>query len=254
MSIELIAAIIIFAFVCELIDASLGMGYGTILSPVLLIYGFDPLVLVPAILVSQAVGGLMASVFHHKNGNATFTKKSNDTKIVVVITAFGILATIVAAIVAFSIPKIWLKTYISTMVLSMGLLIVAGIRLKFTWKKMMGIGVLSAFNKALTGGAFGPVVTGAQIICGKEEKGSIGCTTLAEAPICIASFLSYFVLTTASDKYLDWPLITCMGIGAVLAGPIGAYVTKVIPTKPLKFLVGISIVGLGVWSFIKVFC
>ncbi|MCK4232918.1 hypothetical protein KAX75_00695, partial [candidate division WOR-3 bacterium] len=53
------------AFCCEYIDSSLGMGYGTILSPVLIIMGFDPLIVVPSILLSQAVGGFTASIFHH---------------------------------------------------------------------------------------------------------------------------------------------------------------------------------------------
>lgn len=32
----------ILAFLLEIVDASLGMGYGTILTPVLLMLGFDP--------------------------------------------------------------------------------------------------------------------------------------------------------------------------------------------------------------------
>ena len=40
----------VFAFGCEFIDSSLGMGYGTILTPSLLILGFDPLLVVPAVL------------------------------------------------------------------------------------------------------------------------------------------------------------------------------------------------------------
>ena len=54
------------AFICEFIDSSLGMGYGTILSPVLIIMGFDPLVAIPALLLSQAVGGFTAAIFHHQ--------------------------------------------------------------------------------------------------------------------------------------------------------------------------------------------
>ena len=39
--------ILVAAFVCEMINTSLGMLYGTILSPVLIISGFDPLVIIP---------------------------------------------------------------------------------------------------------------------------------------------------------------------------------------------------------------
>jgi len=44
------------SFVMEVVDAAMGMGYGTILTPVLLMVGFDPLQVVPAVLVSQLVG------------------------------------------------------------------------------------------------------------------------------------------------------------------------------------------------------
>ena len=56
MEFTLTIAIFIFlgAVICELIDAALGMLYGTILSPVLIIAGFNPILVVPAILFSGA--------------------------------------------------------------------------------------------------------------------------------------------------------------------------------------------------------
>lgn len=56
--------ILLAAFVCEFIDSSLGMMYGTILSLVLILAGFDPLLAVPSILLSQATWRFSASVFH----------------------------------------------------------------------------------------------------------------------------------------------------------------------------------------------
>ena len=47
------AALAIFfaALACEFMDSSLGMGYGTTLTPLLLMAGFEPLQIVPAILL-----------------------------------------------------------------------------------------------------------------------------------------------------------------------------------------------------------
>ena len=64
--VEMMVIIFFLAFLCEVTDASFGMGYGTILAPLLLIVGYEPAVIVPAILLSQAVGGFTASVFHHR--------------------------------------------------------------------------------------------------------------------------------------------------------------------------------------------
>jgi len=80
-SVALFLILFLFAFVCEFIDSSMGMGYGTILSPVLIIMGFDPLVVVPSILLSQAFGGLSASVFHHQFRNVSFNRSSKDFKV-----------------------------------------------------------------------------------------------------------------------------------------------------------------------------
>ena len=140
------------AFVCEFIDASMGMGYGTILSPVLIIMGFDPLIAVPAILLSQAFGGFTASVFHQQFENVSFKRNSEDLKVVLVIVGFGILATILAVLVSVNISKVFLKTYIGLLVIVMGVMLLLNRSFAFSFKKMVGVGILSSFNKAMSGG------------------------------------------------------------------------------------------------------
>ncbi len=46
--------IILFAFAAEYTDSTLGIGYGTSLTPILLVLGFSPLEVVPVVLL----GGL----------------------------------------------------------------------------------------------------------------------------------------------------------------------------------------------------
>ena len=53
LSLWLTLAIILIAFLCEYMDSTLGMGYGTTLTPVFLLMGFGPYEIVPAILVSE---------------------------------------------------------------------------------------------------------------------------------------------------------------------------------------------------------
>jgi uncharacterized membrane protein YfcA len=256
------------AFGCEFIDASLGMGYGTILSPVLIIMGFDPISAVSAILLSQALGGFTASVFHHQFENVNFSKGSMDLKIVVVITSFGMLATILAACVGLSVPKEVIKTYIGVLVFVMGLVLLSNRTFAFSWRKMVGVGILSAFNKGLSGGGFGPVVTSGQIISGQGHKRAIGVTTLAEAPICIVGFLTYLVGTVAigmktpvldmrfskflvamfSGSTFQWELALALLLGSMCVAPFGAFATKVMKTARLSIILGIFVAALGLWS------
>lgn len=251
--IELILFLFALALIMEIIDSGLGMGYGTVLSPLLIILGFGSLSIVPCILASQALGGLLASIFHNRFKNAELgyckTKPvSTDLKIVAVITCLGVLATIFAVFVAVSIPKWALNGYIGIVVLAMGIVLLSKAAFKFSWKKMLSVGILASFNKGLSGGGFGPVATGGQLISGQKNKNAIGCTTLAEVPICITGFLVYVWLKGIPDLSLLLPLLA----GAIVAAPIGALVTKRIDSNKLRFLLGLTITVLGIWTIVKV--
>jgi len=248
-SLSLLLLLVVVAFVCEFIDSSLGMMYGTILSPVLIIAGFSPATVIPALLFSQAVGGLIATWRHHKFDNAKFHVKSEDFRIAFVIFMLGIVAVIFGAFVGVNLPKIWLKTYIGVLVLVMGALVLVGKSFKFSWKKVMGIGVLSSFNKALSGGGFGPVVASGLILSGREGKNAIGATDFAEAPICIMAFLAWAILNKTLPNI---PFLTALTIGAAFGGFIGPVaLSKVKSKRKLIVALGILTVVLGVWTLIK---
>jgi uncharacterized protein len=268
MSVGIFAILSIIAFGCEFIDCSLGMGYGTILTPVLLSMGFDPLVCIPAVLLSQAFGGLSASIFHHQFENVSFNKDSDDLKSVLIIGGFGVVATIIGAVVSLGIPKVVLKTYIGILVLLMGVIILRNRLFKFSWKKMVGVGLLSAFNKGISGGGYGPVVTGGQILSGYDHRAAIGVTTLAEAPICICGFLTYLIGRTIkecpspvlkmpvaeffqimfSPKMLNWELLLALILGSILVTPFGAFTTRILKKSKLHYVVGVLITVLGCYT------
>lgn len=272
-TVSMFVLLVAMAFVCEFIDAAIGMGYGTILAPVLIIFGFDPLLTVPAILFSQAFGGFAASVFHHRFHNVSFAKGSQDLKVVFVVSVAGIIATIIAACVALNIPKIYLQTYIGLLVLGMGILVFSQKKFMFSWKKIIGVAILSAFNKGLSGGGFGPVVTAGQIMAGQKHKAAIGATTLAEAPICIVGFCTYLIGRTImelqgnigdvplrdflhimfSARIFHWELIFALFIGAVAVAPFGALATRSLQEKHLHRILGPLIIILGLWVLAKTY-
>ena len=274
MEIGILILIILAAFVMELIDAGLGMGYGTVLSPLLIAFGYSPVVVVPALLISQAIGGFTAAIFHHRHKNVDFKPKTTDVKkirkalqelgyiecfkrgftkdfkIALSITVLGVAATIFGAFVAVSVSKQVLTAYIGILVLVIGLIMVLKrTPFMFSWKRMIGVGTLASFNKGVSGGGFGPVTTGGQVIAGNQHKSSIGCTTLAEAPICITGFIAYLLLQ--GMKSYDLSIALC--IGAFLGAPFGALLTKRLNEKKLKIIIGIIIIALGAWTLFKLF-
>ena len=264
--------IILGALVCEFIDSALGMLYGTILSPLLIIAGFEPLLVIPSILFSQAIGGIVASIFHHRLKNVDFSIKSidlsyirtrlaqlgykesfnrgttKDLKVSICIACFGITATIISSLIAINIPKVALKTYIGMLVLIMGIILLSRAKFDFSWRKIIVIGILSAFNKGISGGGFGPVVTSGQMISGRDGKGSIGTTALTEVPICITGFLVYLLTKGIPNGNL---LLLLTG-GAVIGAVIGPHFTARFKSeKELKIILGILTIGLGIWTLTK---
>lgn len=73
----------------EYVGSAWGMGYGTPLVLVLLLVGFDPLELVPALLASEFVTGLFAASLHHRSANVSFQRGSADRKADLVLDVCG---------------------------------------------------------------------------------------------------------------------------------------------------------------------
>jgi len=269
-------AILIIAFLCEYMDSSLGMGYGTTLTPVLLLFGYNPLQIVPVILISELITGLLAGFFHHREGNVNFKPETTDfslianqlkalgyvesfkrevplhLKVALLLALCSIVGTVVAVIVAINISKFWLTLYIGCLVLGMGLVILLTLNKEyaFSWKKITSLGLLASFNKGMSGGGYGPLITGGQILCGVEGKSAVGITSLAEGLTCLAGVLTYFAL---AHKTIDWSLAPIVVAGAVCSVPFTAKTVKRINAKPLKIAIGILTVILGGVTIIKLF-
>ena len=235
------------SIVCELIDSSLGMMYGTLLSPLLIMMGFDAKLVVPSVLLSQAVGGGISTIGHHQKNNANFKGMTNHTKIALSIIVPGVLACILGAWVGVQIPKLWLNIYIGSIVVIMGILCVTKLNYTFTWTKMYLVGLLSGFNKAMSGGGFGPVTSTGKILSGVDSKVSVATTTYAEVPICFASFLVWILLNGAIT--LELPAILC--VGALIGGLIGPSITAKFKTNKLRIIVGILALACGIWVITK---
>jgi len=244
---ELIAVLIVMALIMETVDSSLGMMYGTLLSPILIGQGFEPQVVVPAILISQAIGGISGTVSHHRFENANFRGLTRDTKIVLARIIPGLMVVTVGVFAAVNLPELWVKTYIGILVIVMSTLCLSPIKYKFTWWKHYAIGALAAFNKALTGGGFGPVTSTGGIIGGLEAKVSIATTTFAEVCICSASFIVYLFFVG-----VDWTFALSLCIGAFIGGIIGPYICSRVSHRGLRKSVGILGIVSGIWLLWRV--
>lgn len=247
--IELMLLVFFLALVYEIVDSSLGQGYGTLGTPTFMLLGFSSKLIVPAVLISQACGGLVATFRHHHHGNADFSHmKTDDFKRMLVIAGFGITGVIVASVVGIKISKDVMSLYIGAMVTLIGILVLSGVVLKYGWKKLAAIGLVSAFNKGLSGGGYGPLVAGGQAVVGVGHKAAVAITDFAEVPICLVGFATW----TAMGGALDWNLIIPMCLGAAIAPLIGCYITFKTPKKKFRPILGAVLLVLGILSLAKV--
>ncbi len=238
------------AFISEYLDSGLGMGYGTALTPLLIIIGFEPLKVIPAVLISQLFTDIAACISHHKLKNVDFKIGSNDFKAALLLGMLGAVGVTIAVVIAVKIPKNILTIYIGSLVLIMGLLVIYTINkpLRFSWQRLLAVGLLASFNKGISGGGYGPLVMGGQLVSGLEVKNAVGITAFAEAITCLVGFIIYLV----TGRSIDWKLAGLLIVCAVGAVPVAALTVKKSPSKALKRYVGLLMAVLGLFTILKI--
>lgn len=246
-----IFTIIFMAFICELVDNSLGGGFGTILSPAFLLLGYSPLEVVPAILFSELISGFVGGGSHAYFRNVNW-------KVAGTIAGFGAFSMILACYLASQvIPKFYIKLYVAIIVLAISTLIVAKSFKKFKdrtdnpvkWKTAL-LGMLTSWNKAITGGGFGPIATNGLILLGLHPSKAVGTTTISEGIVCFVGLIAYQRFVG-----LNWTLALLLTLGSVIADVPAAWLTnKMKRNFPLKYhgrLIGVFMLMLGVATLYK---
>ncbi len=237
--------IFLVASLAAFINSLLGMGYGTILTPILVMAGYEPKILVPNILLSQLVVDVTGGVFHLKNRN--FSGKDVKTVIAIAIPA-TVLSTL-GALTTVNTPSIYLKLYIGALITAIGLLVITGKRFNAGYKGLGLIGVFAGFNKGLMGGGFGPIVASGQIFINREFRSSIAVGNISEITVCIAGLLTF--IKTAGQYTLTFALPIC--IPAAAAAAIGPYLTRAVGNrKDAPRLLGALTMLLGICVLTKV--
>ncbi|MBN2095869.1 sulfite exporter TauE/SafE family protein [Candidatus Peregrinibacteria bacterium] len=250
MTLSLIIVVILAAFILEFFDASAGMGYGS-LTPILLLMGFPPLEAISAVILTSAVLSLFAGYLHHDFDNIDFLLKKN-IKILSILISFGIMAIIIGAAMAISIPEDILKTYIGLLIIVIGISIITYHKKHdFSWKRLIFFGSLASFNKGISGEGFGPVLAGGQIASGVDSRHAVSITALTEGVVSSIGFLVYLLINGAG--HMNWSLILYLLIGGAVSTPLAVCFVKKFHPKKLKSLIGTLSIILGLAILTKLF-
>ena len=242
--------ILLAAFIGGYLDSGLGGGYGTVLAPVLILMGYKPLVVIPVVLGSQLMTDAVACLVHHQVKNVNLHFKSDHFKIASAIGLFSLTGVVASVFVAISVPQWILTLYIGILVIVIGIcMLLAGDKVsKFSWKRIFALGVIASFNKGISGGGFGPLLTGGQVLSGIDVKNVIGMTALAKAMTCFVGFILFLLM----GKPIDWHLMLMLWIGAIPAVISAGFTVKYFNTRQLKKYTAVFIIILGAMILFKI--
>jgi hypothetical protein len=251
--IPMLIILIILGFIASYVDNAFGMGFGT-LTPILTALGFDPIIIVPVILISQMSAGLSGSVFHAIFQNVKIeTEETRDVKITLLLTLAGMLGMTIAIFLAINLNQLIVNVYIGVMIFAVGLLMVKEVGFQFSWKKMYAISGLASFNKAITGGGYGPITTSGQVISGRDLEESVATSVMSESVLSGYGFLLYFLFEGFSGHLeLTITLVVILVISAVIATPLGALTADHLNKRKAKQYIGYVSIILGVFTLFRI--
>jgi uncharacterized protein len=244
---------IIFAivgFVAQLIDGSLGMGYGVISSSLLLAQGVPPALASASVNAAKlpTTGTAAMSHYYHRN---------LDWDLVRSLAIFGAAGGIVGALILTSLKGFFLSLVVNLYLAGMGVLII--------WRGLMNVAprVISArFSRTIglaggliegVGGSWGPIVTTSLLGAGKESRYAIGSCNFSEFVVSAAVFSSFMILYAIGhwSGGADWrqTMYSVLGlvIGGIPAAIFGGYLSKRAPRRPLTVAVGCLALSIAIY-------
>ena len=239
-------------FFAQLVDGSLGMGFGVISSAVLLAQGVPPPLVSASVNAAKLPTGAtaVASNYYHKN---------IDWTLVIVLSIFGSLGGILGASALSGLKGPALQYLVNSYLILIGSYIVyrglSGIMPHVANKgRFRLIGFMGGLIEGI-GGSWGPIVNTGLLGSGVPSRYAIGSTNVSEFVVSFVVFvalsLSYYFGFWGHGT--DWGQVTTTVLGLAAGGLpaafFGGYLAKMAPRRPLTIAVGLFAVSVAIYRF-----
>lgn len=245
-------------FLAQLIDGSLGMGFGASSSSILLTFGIAPAIASATIHFSEIATTAASGTSHLK-----FENVHKPTLIKLAIP--GAITAFIGAAFLSNIHSNLIKPFIAVFLLTMGLYILY----QFLFKRneqlsndinpdkggrfsMVPQGAVAGFLDAVGGGGWGPVNTPLLLAQKKlEPRYAIGTVSASEFFVTLSASLGFIIFLGWSQ--INWGLVVSLSVGGMLAAPIAAWFVKILPMNILAVCVSGLIIFTNSSSLLSVF-
>jgi siroheme synthase-like protein len=224
-------------FIAQMVDGSMGMGYGTISTTFLLAIGVNPAIVSSRVHSARVFSSGVSGFSHHRFGNI-------NRKLFRVLVIPGIIGAVFGASLAYFGQQYanYVKLPLSLYTLYLGQYIIRKAftrnRLKAKVKRAGWLASAGGFLDAFAGGGWGTLVTSSLIAKRKSPRYVIGSVCLAEFFVVLASSITFFLLLK------NIPIIDVAGliIGGLIAAPLAARLVGKIPLKSMFIAVGSMVI------------
>ncbi len=224
-------------FLAQMVDGSMGLGYGTISTTFLLAYGVSPAIVSSRVHSARVFSSGVSGYSHHRFGNI-------NKKLFRAIVIPGVIGAILGAAMAYFGKEYsqWVRIPLSVYTVYLGYYILRKAFAKRNPKdKVKRAGWLASaggFMDAFAGGGWGTLVTSTLITKRRNPRYVIGSVCLAEFFVVLSSSITFFILLR------NIPLLDVAGmiLGGVIAAPIAARLVGKLPVKTMFIAVGALVI------------
>jgi uncharacterized membrane protein YfcA len=247
----LLLGIAVAGFLAQLIDGSLGMGYGVSSTTLLLTVGLTPALASASVHLAEIGTTAVSGASHWRLGNV-------DGRILLLLAIPGGVGAFLGAVVLSNLTLDAAKPWVSVVLLVLGGVIVFRFiharrraapgaptgRIRRTW--LLGpLGIAGGFLDASGGGGWGPVVTSTLMASGKlKPRTIIGTVSGSEFIVSIAASVGFLLALGAAG--IRWDIVAMMLIGGSIAAPVAAWLVRHFDDRALGTAVGALIILLNV--------
>jgi uncharacterized membrane protein YfcA len=234
-----LAVVAFIGFVAQLVDGSLGMGFGVTSATLLAAVGLSPAAASASIHVVKIGTGIMSGAAHWRFGNV-------DRRAVVILALPGAIGAFLGAIVLSNIAGDVAAPWVSLILAALGVIVLArtvfgrapAIRFyRPRWRSLGPLGAVGGFIDSIGGGGWGPVTTSTMMAANQLPPNQvIGTVSMSEFIVAIGSTLG-FMLALGSESIPLGPTVALL-LGALVAAPIAAWAVSRLDHRVLGALVG----------------
>jgi hypothetical protein len=240
---------IAIGFVAQLVDGALGMAFGVIANTALLWLGIPPALATSYVHVIKVFTGGVSGASHILHRNVDWKLFS---RLAISGVAGGIAGAYILSLLHLNDSN-FARPYVLGYLTLIGLYILwRGIGFKIPRERRARIvepvGVVGGFLDATGGGGWGPVTTSNLLIQGNSPRMTVGTVNSSEFVVAFAVSVTYIVALGIDD----FPkAVVGLLIGGVMAAPLGSWITKHVPPRPMMIMVGALLTIISIFSIVR---